>query len=186
MRTARFLLMVIALCACTMLQAQTDVVAKQQVEKIRKQYGEAKQMAAHSEKTGQDYYNDLEVKIRRMVAGTGMRYETIRYFFGNDFDEESELYIADVYFITRQYNVAARKYYEEYLFDPQSGQLIFAFLQESDTPAGQKNETRYYWGAEGLVHQIVKGTPLMDDVFTQRTASDLVAAFNLIENRIYE
>ncbi len=115
-----------------------------------------------------------------------MVYETVRYFFLTDFDEDAEMEYSKVYLITRRYHVAARNYDEEYLFDIDSGQLIFAFMQGDNASTGQKDETRYYWGPEGLVHQQVKGEPLMDDVFTQRTASDLILAFNLVENRSYE
>ena len=181
----RIVLMMMGLCLFMNMQAQTTERAKQQVAEVRRQYAEARKMVEHSNLPHQDYYNDLTVKRRQMIGGPGQTFETIRYFFESDYDEEVGGEVAQVYFITRSYNVAAMKHYEEFLFDATTAQLIFAFLQ-ADEYDGTQSETRYYWGPEGLVHQVQNGHSEVDDMLTQRLAYDLVQSFNLLVNRNYE
>ena len=80
-----------------------------------------------------------------------------------------------LYFITRKYNVGAREYYEEFLFN--EGSLVFYFNKQ------EANETRYYWGRDGFLHEVVKGEPVMDWVFASRLANDLKDAFDKLMNR---
>jgi hypothetical protein len=61
---------------------------------------------------------------------------------------------------------------------------VFAFLQEK-LPNGSANETRYYWGESGMVHETVKGERLMDEVFTLRKGRELVDALNMLMNQDY-
>ena len=79
--------------------------------------------------------------------------------------------------MTRSYNVGARNYYEEFLFD--KGGLVFYFCKS------QNDETRYYWGAGGFFHEDVKGQKQMDEVFASRLANDLMEAFHRLMNREY-
>ena len=178
--------MIAAVWLAAGIHAQTDPKVKAQVEDIRRMYAEAKHLVAHSEEPDQDWYEDMEIHRRQMCSGVGMVYETQRYFYLSDFDDERGYEVASLHFITRRYNSAARQYYEEYLFDPESGQLVFAFLQGDNAFTGEKDETRYYWHNGKLIHQQTKGEPLLDDMLTQRTASDLLAAFNILLNRVYE
>ena len=75
--------------------------------------------------------------------------------------------------------VAANKYYQEVLFDKDGHTTFFFEKMNAD-------ETRYYYSANGLVHEIVKGQRQMDDVFALRLATDLKDAFNKRMNRNYE
>ncbi len=68
MTAIRFFFLALALSLFASMQAQTDAKAKQQVNEIRRQYAEAKQMAAQNDKSDMDYYNDLEMKSRKMVG----------------------------------------------------------------------------------------------------------------------
>lgn len=186
MKAKRILTLIAALWLTIVIHAQTDPKVKAQVEDIRRMYAEAKQLVAHSEEPDQDWYEDMEIHRRQMVGGVGMVYETQRYFYLSDFDEERGYEMASLHFLTRRYNSAARQYYEEYLFDPESGQLVFAFLQGDNAFTGEKDETRYYWHNGELIHQQTKGEPLLDDMLTQRTASDLSMVFHTLVNRVYE
>ena len=80
--------------------------------------------------------------------------------------------------MTRSYNVGARNYYEEFLYDKE-GSLVFYFSKS------QNDETRYYWGAGGFFHEDIKGQKQMDEVFAARLANDLKEAFHRLMNREY-
>ena len=47
----------------------------------------------------------------------------------------------------------------------------------------QNDETRYYWGAGGFFHEMVKGEKQMDEVFAARLSNDLKDAFDKLMNR---
>ena len=91
--------------------------------------------------------------------------------------------VYNTYFITRSYNVAARKFYQEFLFDGPECELLF-FYQHNDALDGGADETRYYYGKNGI-HKAIKGTAELDEVFAARTADELKNAFNLLMNKEY-
>ena len=159
------------------LRAQGNDVAA-----IRKLYAAAKERIERNGKDEAVPRYDVTVNSHYVVPGSGPTEETIRYFFGTDFDEEAGMYVSRVYFITRRFNVAARPCYQEFLYDEESGDLVFAFLQEEGFD-GASNQTRYYWNKSGLVQELVKGERVMDEVFTNRLANDLMEAFHRLMNR---
>lgn len=125
------------------------------VKEIRQRYADTQQSIAmmHEE---EHFRSEIVTTIQRNMPGSGIRKETVTcYFaeFGEDLDPDYR-----PYFVTRKYNVAARKFYEEYLFDAETGKLLFVFLQaDSIENAGTKDETRYYFGPQGLISENVKG-----------------------------
>ena len=173
MRTVITIVLMLVLAATT--QAQDA-----QVEQIRKQYAEAKQQVADAErlqKEGQPG-NVLTVTNSYQMPGCGPTNETIHYYYNGRYEEEVEAVIYLPYLITRQFNVAANKYYQEILFDKDGNTTFFFEKMNAD-------ETRYYYSASGLVHEIVKGQCQMDDVFALRLATDLKDAFDKLMNRNY-
>ena len=125
----------------------------------------------------------MEVISHYVIPGCGPTEEVIHYYFTLDEDPETETYVNRLYLITRSYNVAARKFYQEFLFDKQGTALLF-FFQSNDALDGTTDETRYYYGKNGI-RQSVKGSAPMDEVFAARLADDLKTAFNLLQNRDY-
>lgn len=121
------------------------------VKEIRQRYADTQQSIAmmHEE---EHFRSEIVTTIQRNMPGSGIRKETVTcYFaeFGEDLDPDYR-----PYFVTRKYNVAARKFYEEYLFDAETGKLLFVFLQaDSIENAGTKDETRYYFGPQGLISE---------------------------------
>lgn len=141
---------------------------------IRKLYAEAKQ-AIEDRKKAEIPLNETVVTSDYMAPGAGPIKDVTHYFYSGEFDEN----LGNVYytpsFITRKYNVGAREYYEEMLFD--KGSLVFFFMKS------QNDETRYYWGAGGFFHEVVKGEKQMDEVFAARLSNDLKDAFDKLMNR---
>jgi hypothetical protein len=164
-------------------QSATTVTAKQQkkptasevVANVRKKYAEAKEKQDFRKKAELPP-DETVVTSNYMAAGAGPVKDVTHYYYSGDFDENLGREFYSVYFMTRKYNVGAVDYYQEFLFDDE-GSLIFYF-EKSGT-----NETRYYWGPDGLAKEDVKGERLMDEVFAMRLSYELKNAFSLLMNR---
>lgn len=152
---------------------------------IRAAYSEAKQLVelnSHAQEQNVPR-SDMEVVSHYVIPGCGPTEEVIRYYFTLDEEPEEGICVYNLYLIIRIYNVAARKFYQEFLFDKQEASLLF-FFQSNEAMDGTTDETRYYYGKQG-VHQTIKGAAQMDEVFASRLADDLKTAFNHLLNRDY-
>lgn len=147
-----------------------------QVASIRKKYAEAKEIMANKKKAELPP-DETVVTSRYMAPGAGPIKDVTHYYYTGELDENLGNVYYTPYFITRKYNVGAREYYEEFLFD--KGSLVFYFNKS------QNDETRYYWGQNGFFHEVVKGQKMMDEVFASRLANDLTEAFHRLMNREY-
>jgi hypothetical protein len=162
---------ILCLCALGSVQAQNAQVAN-----IRKMYAEAKEIIANKKKA-EVPPDETVVTSNYMAPGAGPIKDVTHYFYSGEYDENLRNVYYTPYFITRSYNVGARDYYEEFLFD--KGSLVFYFSKS------QNDETRYYFGAGGFFHEVIKGEKQMDEVFASRLANDLVEAFHRLMNREY-
>jgi hypothetical protein len=169
MRKFAFLILFFALTGT--LQAQDAHVAN-----IRKLYAQAKELMAQKPKEGLPP-NETVVTSNYMAAGAGPVKDVTHYYYNGDFDENLGAEYYTPYFMSRKYNVGAREYYEEFLYD--KGSLVFYFCKS------QNDETRFYWGAGGFFHEDIKGQKLMDEVYASRLAYDLKDAFDKLMNREY-
>lgn len=158
-------------------------VSNAELTAIRTAYSEVKQLVELNSQAQEQNVprSDMEVVSHYVIPGCGPTEEVIHYYFTLDEDPEEGTCIYKPYLITRSYNVAARKFYQEFLFDKQEATLLF-FFQTNDAIDGSTDETRYYYGKHG-VHQTIKGIASMDDTFAARLADDLKTAFNLLINK---
>lgn len=160
-------------------------VTDAEIAAIRAAYSRAKEQIElnnHAEEQNVPR-NDMEVVSHYVIPGCGPTEEVIHYYFILDEDPETGECFYAPFFITRSYNVAARKFYQEFLFDEQNIQLLF-FYQSNDAIDGGTDETRYYYGEKG-VNKSIKGDPEMDEIYAARTADDLKTAFYTLMNREY-
>ena len=130
------------------------------VKSVRAAYAAAKEKMklANGEQSPR---NDATATLYYNVPATGPRTTVAHCYFDLDTDEDGAHYYP--YFITLKYNVTVRDFYEEYLYDPVSGRLLFAFIQQ-DTFEGTKNEERYYYDASGKLASVnVKGERTVED-----------------------
>ena len=164
-------LIMYCLSFCVCVQAQNA-----QVTNIRKMYAEAKQRMADKKKA-EVPLDETVVTSNYMAPGAGPVKDVTHYYYSGEFDENLGNVYYTPYFMTRSYNVGARNYYEEFLFD--KGSLVFYFCKS------QNDETRYYWGSGGFFHEDIKGQKQMDEVFASRLANDLTEAFHRLMNREY-
>ena len=176
---------IVLLMALTTVQANAQDVTKAEMASIRAAYSTAKeQIALNSHAQEQNVpRSDMEIVSHYVVPGCGPTEEVIHYYFTPGEDPVLGTPVYNIYFITRSYNVAARKFYQEFLFDGPESELVF-FYQQNDALDGGTDETRYYYGKNG-VHKSVKGTAELDEVFATRLADELTNAFNLLMNKDY-
>ena len=158
-------LLIVILLSVLTVQAQDARLAQ-----IRKLYAEAKE-SMENRKKAEIPPNDMVVSSNYMAPGAGPIKDVTHYYY------QGETVVYTPYFITRKYNVGARDYYEEFLFE--KGGLVLYFCKS------EKDETRYYWGPNGFFHELIKGQLLMDDAFATRLACDLKEAFDKLMNRNY-
>ena len=131
-------------------QAQTK---QEQVSRIRKAYADAKNQMAQNGKNGMA---PLDVQIQ-VSDGTEISENFIIYnetrltYYFNKYRINTELDYPDAsacYFIVENWTADGHTRYREYLFDPNDGYLLFAYMK-SETHAGFVVETRYYYDAQG-------------------------------------
>ena len=143
------------------------------VNKIRGIYNEAKHQIAMGDEEVQAR-NCVEMHGQYMVPGCGPTDDVIRCYFRLQYVDEGEM-IYQPYFITRTHNVAARNYYDEWLFD-EDGMLVFCYEKSGD------DEVRYYWCDSGLV-TVGGGEWLTDALSAQSEAQTIQLSFAMIMNR---
>ena len=124
MRKVLFLLVLAALSFGLSAQAQNNAEV---VKSVRAAYAAAKEQIKLRQGEDGAPRNDAVVTMHYNVPATGGRTTVAHCYFDLDTDENGAHYYP--FFITLKYNVAAREYYEEYLYHPESGRLLFAFIQ---------------------------------------------------------
>lgn len=168
--------MLFLLCLTTTGQNKQAEVAK-----IRKAYVTAKADAEKAQKGTDPLLGHMVTTVNHVEPGVGPQKETLQYYFRRTEDQTTGMYRYKPFLITRKYNIAARDFYEEFLFIDSDEGLNFFFKK------GGSNETRYYYWSwnNGGSHSVINGEPLMDEVFALRLASDLTEAFARLMNRDY-
>ncbi len=173
------LTLIIAVCLTTVLGIQAQATQKKPspndvLADIRKKYASVKERLEYRKKAELPP-DETVVTSNYMAAGAGPVKDVTRYYYSGDYDEDLGREAYEVYFMVRKYNVGARDYYQEFLFD--EGKLIFYFEKSGIS------ETRYYWGPDGLAKEDIKGERLSDEVMASRLSNELLIAFNLLMNR---
>ena len=172
---------IVCLTASLALQIQAQEVTQDEIAGIRAAYRAAKEQKELNEHAQEQNVprSDMEISSHYVIPGSGPTEDVIHYYFTIDDDSETGLYFYKPYLVTRSFNIAARKFYQEYLIDKEST-LLFLF-QRNDTFEGDIAETRFYFGKHG-VHKAVKGDATLDEEFCVKNAQELINAFNLIMN----
>lgn len=145
------------------------LTTEEQLAAIRKRYADAKK-DIEQHKEAELPPNDLVMTTNYMAPGAGPIVVVTHYYFSGDFDEDRGDVYYEPYFITRKFNVGARDYYQELLYDDE-GTLVFFFEKQGD------NETRYYWGPDFFRHEVIKGDHLSDEDLVQRLSQSLILSF---------
>lgn len=163
--------------------AQNTAATRKQVAEIRKIYAQTKE-SLQFRKDAELPPDEMVVSNDYMAAGAGPIKDTYHYFFSGDYNEDFGGEVYTVHFITRNHNIGAIDFYEEYLFN-EEGSLVFYYEK-----TGQ-DETRYYFDEGRLIHSIITGKESnwkeidADLTMLHRFAADTMGAFNLLMNRSY-
>lgn len=183
--TRFFIPFIVLLMALMAMPSRAQEMTKAEMAGIRAAYSAAKaQVERNSHAQEQNVpRSDMEIVSHYVIPGCGPTEEVIHYYFTLDEDPVLGTPYYKLYFISTSYNVAARKFYQEFLFSENGSDLLF-FFQSNDALDGGSDETRYYYGRSG-VRKSIKGTAELDEVFAARKADELKTAFNLLMNKDY-
>lgn len=180
--TKSFITIIMCLTAAFALQSQE--VTQDEIAGIRAAYSAAKEqmeLNSHADEMNVPR-SDMEISSHYVIPGSGPTEDIIHYYFTMDDDPETGAYVYKPYLITRSFNIAARKFYQEFLFDKETTLLFF--FQSNDTLEGDIAETRFYYGQHG-VQKSVKGEATLDEELCLQSAYELTNAFNLLMNSDY-
>ena len=183
--TRFFIPFIVLWVALTTMTTHAQEVTKAEMASIRAAYSAAKEQVErnnHAQEQDEPRSN-MEIVSHYVIPGCGPTEEVIHYYFTLDEDPVLGTPYYKLYFISTSYNVAARKFYQEFLFGEDESGLLF-FFQSNDALDGGTDETRYYYGKSG-VHRSIKGTAELDEVFAARRADELKSAFTLLMNQDY-
>ena len=177
----------IMLMGCTIIAL---VAAAEQPDPVISSIQEAYQQAKESMKKNKGMGNEMVATFDHTVRNEGKTNETVHFYYntvqgtywlGDDDDQgqDPHFFYYPLYFVTRNYNIGKKKYYEEYLFDPSSQRLLFALTQDYDEN-GKRFDRRFYFHDGSIYHVIgPDATSFMQDmVFYQ--ANDLRLAFDFL------
>ena len=138
----RILLLILTLSLSNLLTLSAQPKAEQ-IKHIRQVYAKAKQDVANNGKNGATPFDVRVSCIENDPTVDIEEDEELQFFF-----TRPNYGHAICYLITRKWEADGHTDYREYLFDPQKGHLLFAFMK-AETHAGFKVETRYYYDAQG-------------------------------------
>lgn len=175
----KLIVMLFALFGAMGVLAQDSPEARQRVAEIRQLYKDAWAAVAYYDTLAMDGLPSSRMVVENdyMASGAGPHHDTVTYFYSVDYDEEKDGDYAEIYLITRKYNIGGFQYYEEYLYDSK-GKPCFLYWRCSEGV-----EARYYWDEKGrLVHSVTKGGELPPVAFYLKYAGDLKTAFNTLMN----
>ena len=198
--TRYFITFITLLMALATLPSQAQELTKAEMASIRAAYRAAKErVELNNHAQEQDVpRSDMEIVSHYVIPGCGPTQEVIHYYFTLGEDPVLGTPVYNIYFITRTYNVAARKFYQEYLFGEEESGLLF-FFQSNDALDGGTDETRfqsngaldgstdeirYYYSKNGI-HKSINGTAELDEIFASRRADELKTAFTHLMNQDY-
>ena len=180
-----FITIITLLIALTSIPSRAQEMTKAEIDGIRAAYSAAKERIERNNHAQEQNMprSDMEIVSHYVVPGCGPTEEVIRYYFTLDEDPVLGTPYYKLYFISTTYNVAARKFYQEFLFSEDGSDLLF-FFQSNDALDGGTDETHYYYGKNGI-HKSINGTAELDEVFAARKADDLKTAFTHLLNKDY-
>ena len=137
--------------ALTTAQAETW-----DIEKIRARYAQVKAQNKQNDEHAAECSNSASVVMEHMVPGIGKQQVKYTLHFTpyqsteDGFLIDHQLLLAEVSF-----NIAARTYYEEYLYED-DGRLIFAYSRQSDLQYGRRTEARWYFNGYQVLKSSIK------------------------------
>lgn len=140
---------VLMLAAITLASAQGKT---EKVKAIRQAYAEAVEMTKIDEPHAR---TEMTMTLHRNLPGIGIQKRNVEFFGCAEYGEEGASF--SVRLVRVSYNVAARKYYEEYLYD-ENGEPLFCYMRYDGffAETTTKEELRYYFDGRSLCSFLYK------------------------------
>ena len=140
-----YLLTLISFCFITDTKAQ-------EITEIRKRYTSVKDMIS-MQQMDENMMNRSNVCWMQNVPGIGpQRCDYTMYFTPLGYDANGNIKQQKICLIENSYNIAARKYYEEYLYN-ESEELIFVYTRQPSDDGDAFIDTRIYQN-EGTILKV--------------------------------
>lgn len=134
-----------------------------QINRIKQAYATAQNTIAMADEEPMTR-NTFTINIDQMYPGSGPHKEVVQFFFTClDFGEEDTAkdgsinWKSTLYFVRHNYNVGASQFYNEYLYDSETSDPLFALYTYPDEKTGEKQSFRVYFD-KGKVIQTNPGT----------------------------
>ena len=146
------------------------VAAAEQPDPVISSIRDAYQQAKVAIKKNKGMGNEMVTKLDYTVRDKGKTTETLHFYYNTvqgtywlaeGDDRDPHFFYYPLYFVTRSYNLGKQKYYEEYLFDSSSQQLLFALTQDYDEN-GKRFDRRFYYH-NGILYDVIG--PAVTDEF---------------------
>ena len=153
--------MAVLMCLSLPILAQNNKKVDDRIQLAREKYSEG--LALIAENSADQYPLNYTIVVRNQNwAAVGMRSDSIWFYYNELRDDEEEPYPNDyaLRMVHRTYNVAARDYLEEYLFDD-NGKPLFFFTHFTEMLSSVDDsfefEVRYYYDENGnIIRSIFK------------------------------
>ncbi|MBQ2483837.1 MAG: hypothetical protein II519_00815 [Muribaculaceae bacterium] len=176
----------ILLAVCAMMAL---VAVAQQPDPVVASINDALSQAKVEMNKNKGMGNEAVTTLNYTVRGNGKTTETVHFYYKTvegtyilTEDRDPHFFYYPLFFVTRNYNIGKKKYYEEYLFDSSSQRLLFALTQDYDAD-GKRFDRRFYF-KDGATYFVDGPTmePYMEDLVMYQ-GNDLRIAFdNLMRN----
>ena len=116
--TRYFLTFIMLMLALMTMPSSAQEMTKAEMASIRAAYSAAKEKIEFNSHAQEQNIprSDMEIVSHYVIPGCGPTEEIIHYYFTLDEDPVLGTPYYKLYFISTSYNVAARKYYQEFLF----------------------------------------------------------------------
>ncbi len=136
----------------------TAMAQKRTVEQIRKVYNETVAAAAKANEY-ESMLNCVTINRREMMHGIGWQEGKVEiYYAREEYDPDihgDKMDNSHPVLIRESYNVAARTYYREFLYDKDG--LMFCMFKDGDNNANEPAEKRFYFNGKYLIKSIPSG-----------------------------
>ena len=144
----------------------------QQMKHIREIYAQAKDKIAKNDKSSTP--RDATITVHDLGEDWPPRTITTQFFFETVNDEDD-----CCYFISQHNRSMSFDQYSEYLFEPQTNNLIFSYYRSREE--GEQYETRYYFDEKGRCIEVKSDEEETDYGYLSRhLANDLLFLFRAI------
>ena len=159
--------MIVLLAMCILVQT---TLAQDALKAIREHYAAAKEyvsQTAEIEAEGETYPvpQYFTARVKQNLPGTGYHEEEVLMYYREEGEDEQIYPSLYLDFAIMKYNFAARKFYEEFLYDAQ-GQIQFIFASIPDFIDDMFYEFRFYHDSGKLIQVIVKRHSMSGGDFT--------------------